>query len=49
MYHFIIGTTFYLTQRNLYVVKCYVTDDIGTYVINKQAPNKQIWLSSPVR
>lgn len=25
------------------------TDDIGTYVINKQTPNKQIWLSSPVR
>ena len=20
----------------------------GTYVINKQAPNKQIWVSSPV-
>ena len=23
--------------------------DLGTYVINKQTPNKQIWLSSPVR
>ncbi|KAI1438563.1 mitochondrial chaperone Frataxin [Xylaria sp. CBS 124048] len=23
-------------------------DHIGTYVINKQPPNKQIWLSSPV-
>uniref|UniRef100_A0A0W0FY10 Ferroxidase n=1 Tax=Moniliophthora roreri TaxID=221103 RepID=A0A0W0FY10_MONRR len=23
--------------------------DEGTYVINKQPPNKQIWLSSPVR
>ncbi len=22
-------------------------DDIGTYVINKQPPNRQIWLSSP--
>jgi frataxin len=21
--------------------------DVGTYVINKQPPNKQIWLSSP--
>ena len=21
--------------------------DVGTYVINKQAPNRQIWLSSP--
>ncbi|KAG8513025.1 Frataxin, mitochondrial [Galemys pyrenaicus] len=23
--------------------------DLGTYVINKQTPNKQIWLSSPSR
>lgn len=23
--------------------------DLGTYVINKQPPNRQIWLSSPVR
>jgi frataxin len=23
--------------------------DKGTFVINKQAPNRQIWLSSPVR
>ena len=22
--------------------------DLGTYVINKQAPNKQVWLSSPL-
>lgn len=22
-------------------------DEVGTYVINKQPPNKQIWLSSP--
>jgi hypothetical protein len=22
---------------------------LGTYVINKQAPNRQIWMSSPVR
>ncbi|RKO87784.1 hypothetical protein BDK51DRAFT_5668, partial [Blyttiomyces helicus] len=22
--------------------------DLGTYVINKQPPNKQIWLSSPI-
>ena len=22
--------------------------DLGTYVINKQSPNKQIWLSSPL-
>lgn len=24
------------------------TQDKGTYVINKQPPNKQIWLSSPI-
>ena len=23
--------------------------DLGTYVINKQTPNRQLWLSSPVR
>ncbi|KAL5673645.1 hypothetical protein ACJX0J_017951, partial [Zea mays] len=22
--------------------------DLGTYVVNKQSPNRQIWLSSPV-
>lgn len=22
---------------------------LGTYVINKQTPNRQIWMSSPVR
>lgn len=26
-----------------------ILDDKGTYVINKQPPNKQIWLSSPFR
>ena len=30
------------------VLTIYVSKNIGTYVINKQAPNKQIWLSSPV-
>ena len=25
-----------------------VIPDHGTYVINKQSPNRQIWLSSPV-
>jgi len=25
-----------------------VSQSVGTYVINKQAPNKQIWLSSPI-
>lgn len=23
--------------------------NLGTYVINKQTPNRQIWMSSPVR
>ncbi|KAL9264428.1 Frataxin, mitochondrial-like protein [Drosera capensis] len=23
--------------------------DLGTYVLDKQTPNRQIWLSSPVR
>lgn len=23
--------------------------ELGTYVLNKQTPNRQIWLSSPVR
>uniref|UniRef100_A0A1I7UA41 ferroxidase n=1 Tax=Caenorhabditis tropicalis TaxID=1561998 RepID=A0A1I7UA41_9PELO len=25
-----------------------VSKTVGTYVINKQSPNKQIWLSSPM-
>ncbi|KAJ0124525.1 mitochondrial iron uptake protein [Diaporthe amygdali] len=29
-------------------VLTFVFPDIGTYVINKQPPNKQIWLSSPI-
>jgi len=23
--------------------------DLGTYVLNKQTPNRQLWLSSPLR
>jgi len=30
------------------VLTVYLGPDIGTYVINKQSPNKQIWLSSPI-
>ena len=30
------------------VLTIHLSKAIGTYVINKQAPNKQIWLSSPV-
>ena len=36
-----------LFQSGVITVK--LGDDLGTYVINKQTPNKQIWLSSPVR
>ncbi|KAL3086046.1 hypothetical protein niasHT_030470 [Heterodera trifolii] len=30
------------------VLTAHISPRIGTYVINKQTPNKQIWLSSPV-
>lgn len=30
------------------VLTLYLGNNRGTYVINKQTPNKQIWLSSPV-
>lgn len=30
------------------VLTIHVSKDVGTYVINKQSPNKQIWLSSPL-
>ncbi|KER24777.1 hypothetical protein T265_07662 [Opisthorchis viverrini] len=29
------------------VLKVYFGAGIGTYIINRQAPNKQLWLSSP--
>ncbi len=37
----------YTFQSGVLTVK--MGGDLGTYVINKQTPNKQIWLSSPVR
>ena len=30
------------------VLTIVVSEDVGTYVINKQTPNRQIWLSSPI-
>ena len=30
------------------VLNVYLGPEQGTYVINKQTPNKQIWLSSPI-
>ena len=39
--------TFPLTLQNQ--VLTLRLGELGTYVVNKQAPNRQIWLSSPVR
>ncbi|KHJ75489.1 frataxin [Oesophagostomum dentatum] len=30
------------------VLTVVVSKDVGTYVINKQSPNRQLWLSSPI-
>jgi frataxin len=30
------------------VLTAQISPEVGTYVINKQAPNRQIWLSSPI-
>lgn len=30
------------------VVTAKISDRTGTYVINKQTPNRQLWLSSPI-
>ncbi|KAH7721950.1 fxn protein [Aphelenchoides avenae] len=30
------------------VLTAYISPKVGTYVINKQSPNRQIWLSSPM-
>ena len=38
---------YYVFQSGVLTVK--ISDSWGTYVINKQTPNKQIWLSSPIR
>lgn len=39
-------TVSYISQSGVLTLKL---GDKGTYVINKQPPNKQIWLSSPFR
>lgn len=31
------------------VITLKLSSSLGTYVINKQTPNKQLWLSSPYR
>jgi len=36
-----------LLQNGVVTVK--LGSDRGTYVVNKQSPNKQIWFSSPFR
>ncbi|RCN46982.1 putative frataxin [Ancylostoma caninum] len=30
------------------VLTVVISKEVGTYVINKQSPNRQLWLSSPV-
>lgn len=38
----------YDVSMSMGVLTVHVGSAVGTYVINKQTPNKQIWLSSPV-
>ncbi|CAB3405158.1 unnamed protein product [Caenorhabditis bovis] len=38
----------YDVSHSMGVLTVVVSEKIGTYVINKQSPNKQIWLSSPI-
>lgn len=40
-------STDYDVQHAYGVLKVHFGNPIGTYVINRQAPNKQLWLSSP--
>ncbi|PAV82884.1 hypothetical protein WR25_21152 [Diploscapter pachys] len=38
----------YDVSYSMGVLTTVVSKEIGTYVINKQSPNRQIWLSSPI-
>uniref|UniRef100_A0A0K0EK23 ferroxidase n=1 Tax=Strongyloides stercoralis TaxID=6248 RepID=A0A0K0EK23_STRER len=38
----------YDVNYSMGVLTAKISDQVGTYVINKQAPNCQIWLSSPI-
>ncbi|VDK76611.1 unnamed protein product [Litomosoides sigmodontis] len=38
----------YDVNSSLGVIKAKISEKVGTYVINKQTPNRQIWLSSPL-
>lgn len=38
----------YDVSYSMGVLTVQVTPLVGTYVINKQTPNRQIWLSSPI-
>lgn len=42
------GLDFLVTDRDQAGVLNISVPAIGTYVLNKQPPNKQIWLSSPI-
>jgi len=44
--HWIIDASFLTFQNQVLTLRL---GDLGTYVVNKQTPNRQIWLSSPVR
>lgn len=38
----------YDVNSSMGVITAKISQRIGTYVINKQTPNRQIWLSSPI-
>ncbi|CEF67674.1 Frataxin, mitochondrial [Strongyloides ratti] len=38
----------YDVNYSMGVITAKISDNVGTYVINKQTPNCQIWLSSPI-
>uniref|UniRef100_A0AC35TSH0 Ferroxidase n=1 Tax=Rhabditophanes sp. KR3021 TaxID=114890 RepID=A0AC35TSH0_9BILA len=38
----------YDVNYSMGVLTAKIDDKVGTYVINKQTPNRQIWLSSPL-
>uniref|UniRef100_A0A0N5C6Z9 ferroxidase n=1 Tax=Strongyloides papillosus TaxID=174720 RepID=A0A0N5C6Z9_STREA len=38
----------YDVSYSMGVLNIKISDQVGTYVLNKQTPNRQIWLSSPL-
>ncbi|VDL77333.1 unnamed protein product [Nippostrongylus brasiliensis] len=41
-------STDYDVANSMGVLTVVVSKQVGTYVINKQSPNRQLWLSSPI-